>query len=331
MRLIFNRRIQTRNYEILFNTKTGLELIQGRNGKPDPKYLENPVLLDIGIMGHCNNNCRFCYQGNTREPHMSLKNFKLIIDQIKDYANQVALGGRGDPNEHPNFKDIVEYTVEKGVVPNYTTSGKNLTKEHIEISKLCGAVAVSDYEEDFTYRAIRGLIENGIKTNIHIIFSSISFDNIRKILYSYNPWNIDINSINAVILLLFKPQGNGKDLSFFKPSKYQINIIKDLLDKEEIRKELKIKVGVDSCLANYIKGNVKTESINQLATTCEASRMSTYISPSMKMVPCSFLEASNGITITKKNTISKIWKTSELFKSFRDSLEKNPNICPIKF
>lgn len=114
---------------ILFNNKTGEEILSGIHGNPDPFILESPSMIDIGIMGHCYNNCDICYQGNTNIPNMTLDNFKLIIDQTKLHINQVALGGKGDPNKHENFEDILKYCVENNVVPNYTTSGNGLTLE----------------------------------------------------------------------------------------------------------------------------------------------------------------------------------------------------------
>jgi biotin synthase-like enzyme len=140
---MFNKFFANKEYAIMFNTKTGFEVIQGINGKDDPFSLELPSLLDVGIMGHCVHSCPFCYQGHAEEPNMTLHNFKVIVDATKHHVNQIALGGRGDPNHHENFAEIVEYTRKNGMVPNYTTSGIDLTDEQIEISKLCGAVAVS--------------------------------------------------------------------------------------------------------------------------------------------------------------------------------------------
>lgn len=141
--LQFDKSFQNDDYILLFNTQTGFEILQGINGKDDPFVLELPSLLDIGIMGTCTHNCKFCYQGHENKPNMTLNNFKRIIDEVSHHVNQVALGGRGDPNKHPNFREIVEYCRENGVVPNYTTSGINLTLDEVETSRLCGAVAVS--------------------------------------------------------------------------------------------------------------------------------------------------------------------------------------------
>lgn len=142
-KLIFTKKIETEKYVILFNCFNGFELMSGKNGNPDPFILEAPSMIDVGVMGHCQNNCKICYQGNLDIPNMKLEDFKLIIDQCKDHINQVALGGKGDPNKHENFKEILLYCKENNVVPNYTTSGNGLTDVEVEISKLCGAVAVS--------------------------------------------------------------------------------------------------------------------------------------------------------------------------------------------
>jgi MoaA/NifB/PqqE/SkfB family radical SAM enzyme len=78
---------------------------------------------------------------------MSIRDYYKIMNQVKDLpVNQVALGG-GNPNQHPNFCEILRITREEyGIVPSYTTNGRGLTQDVIESSrKYCGAVAVSAY------------------------------------------------------------------------------------------------------------------------------------------------------------------------------------------
>src|SRR5271157_6214610 len=135
--------VKTDKYVIIFNPKTGMEVLSGINNNPDPFILDFPSLMDIGIMGSCLNSCSFCYQGENKGANMKLEDYKKIIDEASPHVMQVALGGKGDPNLHENFKEIIEYSRSKNVVPNYTTSGIGLTDEQLEISKKCGAVAVS--------------------------------------------------------------------------------------------------------------------------------------------------------------------------------------------
>ena len=343
----FDKSFENEDYEVYFNTKTGVEVLKGKDGN-DPFKTELPLLFDVGIMGSCLNKCYFCYQGRTTEPHMTLENFKLLIDQVKHHTNQVALGGRGDPNLHPQFKEIVEYAIDNGVVPNYTTSGNGLTDEHIEISKMCGAVAVSDYSQDFTYDAIKRLMDAGIKTNIHMIFSKPNYHTTMKILYGYNPWlsnsvevvvkkgtnrpkvsKIDLTRLNAVIFLLFKPQGEGKDKLNLIPSPMQI----EAFSNKVFDPDCKFKVGMDSCLTNHVMNYANPNKIQKMAVdTCEASRMSVYVSPSMQLIPCSFADHPEwGIQINGKKDIHYLWNRSMKFNSFRSRLKKNPSCCPVGF
>src|SRR5574340_261312 len=94
------KKVITKDYIILFNKKTGVEVMSGINGAPDPFVLEMPSMIDIGIMGRCFNKCQMCYQGSKEQDNMTLENYKKLINEVKDVVNQVALGGRGDPNHH---------------------------------------------------------------------------------------------------------------------------------------------------------------------------------------------------------------------------------------
>ena len=322
--------IQTDRYKILFNTKTGQEISSGINGYNDPFVLNYPSLIDIGIMGHCENNCKICYQGNTDKPNMTLDNFKKIIDESKEHITQVALGGKGDPNLHENFKEILEYCRLNNVVPNYTTSGNGLTDEQVKITKqYVGAVAVSSYDQNFTYSALNRFIESGVKTNIHYVASGQTICDVINVIQGIDIWygKFDLSKINAIIFLLFKPQGNGKELKEL--------ILKDT-DIKFFREELKkaktsFKIGLDSCFVCRINEvcNDFSEKEKMFSDSCEGARMSCYITADMKFIPCSFEDHNKAIPI--KESIKKIWYNSDLFDNFRNKLKENPNKCPVEF
>lgn len=326
MKLVFNKHFKNDVYELFFNTRTGLEILTGINGNSDPFILQLPSLLDIGIMGTCKHKCVFCYQGHVDRPNMKLDDFKSIIDEVSYHVNQVALGGRGDPNHHENFKEIVEYCRVKNVVPNYTTSGIDLTDEQIEVSKLCGAVAVSEYSKDFTYKTLDKLINAGIKTNIHQIFSNKSFEKCTNIVLGNIPdeWKFNYEKLNAIIFLLFKPHGSGINLKW-QPSVHQLKTFsKYIFDPHST-----FKVGMDSCLINHVlKYGSPTEEQKMTIDTCEAARMSAYITPDMKFMPCSFAD-ENKWSVKIENGLTPIWNNGEPFKKFREALEKNRDVCPL--
>jgi hypothetical protein len=323
----FDKSFKNEKYEILFNTESGFEITRGINGNADPFVLELPSLLDIGVMGTCIHKCPFCYQGHVNRPNMKLSDFKSIIDQTSHHVNQVALGGRGDPNNHKNFKEIVEYCRENNVVPNYTTSGIGLTDEQIEISKMCGAVAVSDYAQDYTYEALQKFIDAGIKTNIHQIFSSTSFSRCMNIVLGYIPadWKFDYEKLNAVIFLLFKPHGAGKDTPELIPNVASISTFAT----HAFDPKSKFKIGMDSCLINHIlKYGRPTKLQKMTIDTCEAARMSAYITPDMKFMPCSFADETKW-AVPLNNNLYKVWNEETPFIKFRKMLSRNHDKCPL--
>ncbi len=329
--------IKTEKYQITFDLVSGREELQGINGYPDPFSLEYPSLMDIGIMGHCSNRCEFCYQGDDQKPNMTLDNFKRIVDESKDYVNQIALGGRGSPNEHENFKEIVEYCRKNNIIPNYTTSGLNLTDEQIEISKLCGAVAVSDYGKDYTYSAINRLINAGIKTNIHFLLSKKSFLKAIGILFGDDMWfgKVNTEKLNAIVFLLFKQQGRAKTLDWALDSDALKVFCHGVFDKRlavlRVTRGMKFKLGMDSCLVNKIKrsGVHLTKREEESMDTCEGARMSVYISPDMRMIPCSFGGSEHGISLHGKS-IKEVWDNGETFLMFREKLMQDPASCPFE-
>ena len=139
------------NYKTMFNTENGHYVRMS-----DEQYASFPHLIDIGVMGSCEHGrsglCMKagvkCYQNGLRtsKTNMTLEDFKRVINEIKSRTFEVALGGRGDPDMHENFEEMLAYARQNHVVPNFTTSGLGMTPEKAAICKnLAGAVAISQY------------------------------------------------------------------------------------------------------------------------------------------------------------------------------------------
>lgn len=322
----------------VFNPKTGFYLRTGvldENGKDtgvDPFMSEMPELLDIGIMGHCEHGLSGkclkshvrCYQNgaNTIEDHMTFKDFKSIVDQTKGYVFQYALGGRGDVNKHPEFEKIVKYCRENNIVPNYTTSGLNITDEEVEITrKYCGAVAVSEYGQEHTRQAIHMFIKAGVKTNIHYVLGNNSIDQaIEKIKTN----NFD-KGVNAVIFLLHKPVGLGTPDNVLNINDPKVKEFFELIDNHETD----VKIGFDSCTIPAIL-NLSKNIDNDSIDTCEGGRFSAYITPTMKMLPCSFDNQDLRWAVNlKDHTVREAWDSVK-FSNFRSHLSHSCSKCDIQ-
>jgi radical SAM protein with 4Fe4S-binding SPASM domain len=325
-----------------FNTEDGQYIRTGviKNGIDtgvDPFMASFPELIDIGIMGSCAHakQCTVgCYQGgiNNQKPNMTLNNYKSIIDQCKGKVFQVALGGHGDPNKHENFEEIFKYTRENNIVPNYTTSGLNLTDKEVELTKeYCGAVAVSMYRNDYTFKALQKFIDAGCTTNIHYVLSNKTIDEAIDILKysrlncSNSPFVYDMDGINAIIFLLHKPVGCGKEEDVLDINNPKLKEFFSLVSKEH-----PFKVGFDSCT---VPGLVNMADINfDSVDTCEGARYSMYISSDMVAVPCSFdQEHRYGVNLSPNqynngHTIKQAWD-SILFDNFRNHMQNSCKGC----
>ena len=249
------------------------------------------------------------------QPNMSVEDFRWIAEQSKGRCNQFALGGRGDPDQHECFEEILKICEENVLVPNFTTSGYGMTPDIAKLCKqYCGAVAVSWYRSEYTLRAIQMLLDAGVKTNIHYVLGKNSIDEaIERLRENDFP-----KGVNAVIFLLHKPAGQG--------SKENVLAVNDPRVAEffaEVDKQHPFKVGMDSC---NVPGAIKfcKSILPESLDTCEGGRYSCYIGADMVMVPCSFDQEKNYKVSLHDTTIDEAWN-SEPFERFRNAMR---SACP---
>lgn len=319
-------------FRTVFDTETGAYIRTGildENGRDtgvDPFMASFPHLIDVGVMGHCIHGktglCAKagigCYQSGltVEQPNMTVENFRWIAEQCKGRCNQLALGGRGDPDQHEHFEELLEISRENMLVPNFTTSGYGMTLELAAICKrYCGAVAVSWYRSEYTLNAIQMLLDAGVKTNIHYVLGRNSIDEaIDRLERNDFP-----SGINAVIFLLHKPAGQGTSANVLDFADPRVERFFAQVDANH-----HFKVGLDSCnvpgAIQFCK-NVLPESLD----TCEGGRFSCYIGADMVMVPCSFDQQKRyAVQLSDGTTIEYVWN-SEPFEAFRDRMR---GACP---
>lgn len=171
---------RSENYNFNFNKHSGLFMRWGKTEDDDP-IVGLPEILDIEVSEICHgvNNvpCPFCYKSNVgfKGRNMSLETFKKVIDNFFFFNSdgvsmtpltQIALG-IGDIDSNPDLKDMILYARERGIIPNITINGDRLTDEWVEFfAKNLGAIAVSIYDKDISYNAIKRLTDASLKRKI---------------------------------------------------------------------------------------------------------------------------------------------------------------------
>lgn len=330
MRYIINDK--TYHFKSAFDTETGAYVRtgildgHGRDTGVDPFMASFPHLIDVGVMGHCIHGRTGlcvkagigCYQSGllVEQPNMTVEHFRWIAEQCRGRCNQLALGGRGGPDQHEQFEELLRISRENLLVPNFTTSGYGMSPELAAICKrYCGAVAVSWYRSEYTLSAIQMLLDAGVKTNIHYVLGRNSIDEaIERLEHNDFP-----AGINAVIFLLHKPAGQGSRenvLDFDDPR------VARFFAQVDARHPFK--VGMDSCnvpgALNFCR-NILPESLD----TCEGGRFSCYIGADLVMVPCSFDQRKRyEVQLGDGVSIEDAWN-SEPFERFRDKMR---GACP---
>ena len=298
-------------YKAIFDEKTGYTIRMGHNGE-NPFWKETgPELLDIAITNYCEKECSFCYRGsNKMGSHMKLDLYERILKSAKQAGVfQIALGG-GNPNQHPDFIEILRMTREYGIVPSYTTNGQGMTEQIYEATKdYAGALAVSwYYPYDDAKNVIREASKYGISTNIHFVLDADNINLVRKLLEEDC-----LNYVNAIIFLNYKPVGIGTR-NILKKGK-EINCLID-----ELLQFKKCQIGFDSCMISHLVE--KTDVINMCSVDyCEAGRFSAFISEIGNMYPCSFMcgAGMSGTSILHDN-IETIWRSSQSFVDIRNHI-----------
>lgn len=303
------------HYRTVFNQYTGFFVRKEEKGFPEPTWAKDgPELIDLSITSYCQRGCSFCYRGANPNVyrHLSLDGVRSVVNQAADCGTlQIALGG-GNPNQHPDFVEILRLIRDKGLVPSYTTNGDGLTEKVLRATaEYCGAMAVSAYppfDENY-YRSLMARIkDHGIKANLHAIIREDYLDMWTKWLLEPPAF---LESINAIIFLNYKPL--GKDGLSLLPSDHS-KIERFFQAANNCRA---VKVGFDSCSISGIAQWMNVP--NVLVEPCEAARFSAFISEDLKMYPCSFMVEKGWYGDLRKHSLIDVWQKNESFYKFRDN------------
>lgn len=305
-------------YKAIFDEKNGYTFRVGENGT-DPFWKENgPELLDVSITNYCERECGFCYRGSNKYGEsMSLELYEKILQNAeKAGVFQIAIGG-GNPNQHPQFIEILKLTRKYGIIPSYTTNGQGMTDEIYEASKkYVGAVAVSWYHPcDDAKKVIENCHLYDIPVNIHFVLDGENIEEARALLQQEY-----VEKVNAIIFLTYKPIGNVKR-KVLEKGKELDKFIEELLQYERCQ------IGFDSCMISHLVE--KNELINLCSIDyCEAGRFSAFISEEGNMYPCSFMcgVGKAGYSILNDD-IEHIWRTEKEFVEIRDDIGRRKGKC----
>lgn len=320
----------SKDYNFIFNKHDGTFYRWGKTKENDPLFAPSAEIADIEISSGKCIGCSFCYKDNSNlapNVYMSFERYKQIFNKINvGILTQIAFGIT-TLDSNPDLWKIMKYTRDNGVIPNITINGYNTTNDDIiKLASICGAVAVSHYNDDNCFNTIKKLTDAGLKqVNIHKLLSSQTYDECLTLVDKIKN-DKRLEKLNAIVFLTLKPKGKRNHYTSISFAQYS-SLIKKV-------QQSGINFGLDSCGAPMLlKVIEKTDQISivDAIDPCESSLFSIYIDVTGTVYPCSFSvgqgEWKNGITIDQQTDFIKdIW-LSEKINKWRGSLIASSDSC----
>jgi len=288
---------------------------------PDHSYFANSLLVHN------------CYKSNTSKgKNMSLNTFKDIFQRIPKNLTQVAFG-IGSIDANPDLWKIMEYCRDNPhneVVPNITVNGKDISDEHVSrLSTICGAVAVSHYNDSDCFSSVDRLGRAGLKqVNIHKVLCMETYNECINLI---NQVRIEeeLERLNAIVFLLMKPKGSRNRTTQLR----NLDMYKNLITRAMT---MDVPIGFDSCSApsflKVIQDNPDKKLLEMICEPCESYCFSLYINVNGEVFPCSFCDEEPGHNPIKiqntENFLRDVWESPQA-ESFRNKLMANERKCPV--
>ena len=260
----------------------------------------------------------------------SLKRALDVLAEMKVF--HIAFSG-GDAMEKPEFFEIAQYARSKGIVPNYTISGFNMTAEISQKMRVFGQVNVSIDglgEKYGVFRrqdmfevadnAVEMLVKANVPTGINCVVARQTFDGIEE-LFRY----AKRKKVNHLSFLRFSPSGRARSIYEKEKTTYQQNIaLAPMLKKLSAKYKLDIKTAC-SFMPMFCYHNPPIESFEEVTRYgCEAGNVLLSMRSDGLISACAFLH--NGPSVSVFDLKAALQK-SGCFEKIRNWIKSAPQPC----
>ena len=137
------------------------------------RSIGKPTIFTIETTNKCNLACRMCPRQFMKRKvgTMSMKLFRKIIDEARNYQDSILLHGFGEPLLDEHIIERINYSGDNGLKATISTNGVFLDKKNarkILESKLSGIILSMDATTEKTYSKIRAKGDfKKVKANFH--------------------------------------------------------------------------------------------------------------------------------------------------------------------
>ena len=261
----------------------------------------------VEITNICNLNCSFCSKDKRSLIEMSLKEFEIILQKIKDYTKTIYLHVKGEPLLHSELENILKLTNKYNLNVRITTNG-TLLKEKVEILK--------------KYNNIKQInislhSENNKKNYLENVFEAANILS-KSIPIIYRIWILDNYNLNTLSTIIV-----DKIIEYYK-------LDNNFKDKVLYENNIKIKNNIYLDKDNKFTWPDNTNDNNLEFGTCLGTRNHIGILVDGTVIPCC-LDSKGLLKFGNifENDLDEILN-SDLFKNINNGFKNNKltyNLC----
>lgn len=245
----------------------------------------------VEITNYCNLNCSFCSVDSLPKKEMSLDEFKIVLDKIRDYTDSIYLHVKGEPLLHNNLDDILNLCDLYKIKVNITTNGTLLLrKKEILLKHAIRQINVSLHSE------------NKMSDYFETVFNTCD-ELSKKTTIVYRIWtlpSLDLNKISTIIV--------EKIIHYYKLST-------EIVDKIKKDKNIKIRDNIYLDKDYEFVWPNESEEISSDVGYCLGTKTHIAILSNGDVVPCC-LDSSSLIKLGNifENNMNEIINSSEFTK-----------------
>jgi len=311
-----------------------------------------PRLVFFELTEGCNLKCVHCRA--TAQPlrnklELTTEEVYNILDQIAEFADPIVVLTGGEPLYRPDFFDIANHAVKKGLKVALATNGTLIDNKiasrikEIGIKRAAISLDGAAKETHDGFRGIEGafdmalsgakhLQDNGVDVQFNTTISKHNVDEIEDIL----KLSIEKKAV-ALHLFMLVPVGCGIQIADNQmlPAEQYEDVLSWFYEQSRVV-PLEIKA---TCAPHYYRiirqkakergERVTFQSHGMAAMTkgCLAGTGVFFISHQGKVQPCGYLPVQAGDL--RKESVADVWNNSQVFKTLRDpsKLEGKCGIC----
>jgi mycofactocin radical SAM maturase len=284
--------------------------------------LDAPICLTWEVTYGCNLRCAHCLSssGDVREGELTTEEAKRLIDEWAEMKVFYINVGGGEPMSRPDFRELMDYTLDRGIGVKFSTNGTLLDDEAVswvashgdrldlQISVDGASAATSDpiRGNGSFLRATRAMARmqaRGLSFKVNATVTKENFDELDQLYAMVLGYGADLR------LTRLRPSGRGRDVwEAMKPTAAQNQALyRWLLERPDV-------LTGDS----FFHLSAYGEPLDGL-NMCGAGRIVCCVDPLGEVYACPFIldDSFSAGNVKDEGGFAHIWRDSELFAHLR--------------